>query len=106
MSLSLVRIVGIQAVASCDRFALVSLTYALASSRTGFRKTDTIINRIIRGAVQTGLFCSIFALGDLFSFLFADDTYFYAMFAFPLGRIYTNVRILSILKKIFRNHVL
>ncbi|KAF9534189.1 hypothetical protein CPB83DRAFT_321426 [Crepidotus variabilis] len=75
---------------SADILITISLTWILSRSRTGFRKTDTIINRIIRGAVQTGLFCTIFALGDLFSFLFADETYFYAMFAFPLGRIYTN----------------
>jgi thioester reductase-like protein len=67
------------------------LTYILSRSRTGFRKTDTIINRLIRGAIQTGLFASIFALADLFSFVLHGDTNLYAMFAFPIGRIYTNV---------------
>ncbi|KAJ7037996.1 hypothetical protein C8F04DRAFT_388064 [Mycena alexandri] len=32
----------------------------------------------------------MFALGDLFAFVFTPDTTFYAMFAFPIGRIYTN----------------
>ncbi|KAG6842453.1 hypothetical protein C0991_007583 [Blastosporella zonata] len=59
-------------------------------SRTGFRKTDTIINRLIRGAIQTGLFASMFALADLFSFVLHGDTNLYAMFAYPIGRIYTN----------------
>ncbi|KAG6919023.1 hypothetical protein DXG01_009733 [Tephrocybe rancida] len=59
-------------------------------SRTGFRKTDTIINRLIRGAIQTGLFASIFALADLFSFVLHGNTNLYAMFAYPIGRIYTN----------------
>jgi hypothetical protein len=67
------------------------LTFVLARSKTGFRKTDTIINRMIRGAIQTGLFASIFALADLFSFLLHKDTLLYAMFAYPIGRIYTNV---------------
>lgn len=67
------------------------LTYTLKKARTGFHKTDTIINRLIRGAVQTGLFASIFALCDLFSFLLRRQTYLYAMFAYPIGRIYTNV---------------
>jgi hypothetical protein len=31
-------------------FLKVTLSFVLARSRTGFRKTDTIINRIIRGA--------------------------------------------------------
>lgn len=66
------------------------LSFVLARSRTGFRRTDTIINRLIRGAVQTGLFASIFALADLFSFVLHRDTNLYAMFAYPIGRIYTN----------------
>jgi len=66
------------------------LSYVLARSRTGFRKTDTVINRLIRGAIQTGLFASLFALADLFSFVLHRDTNLYAMFAYPIGRIYTN----------------
>lgn len=70
------------------------MTYSLSRSRTGFRKTDTLINRLIRGAIQTGLFASIFALADLFSFTLAGTTTLYAMFAYPIGRIYTNVSLL------------
>ncbi|KAH9486258.1 hypothetical protein JR316_0000322 [Psilocybe cubensis] len=66
------------------------LTYVLARSRTGFRKTDTVVNRLIRGAIQTGLFASLFALADLFSFVLHRNTNLYAMFAYPIGRIYTN----------------
>ncbi|KAJ6588660.1 hypothetical protein B0H19DRAFT_1100528 [Mycena capillaripes] len=73
-----------------DLFITAILIYVLSRSKTGFHRTDTIINRLIRGAIQTGLFASIFALGDLFSFIFAPNTTFYAMFAFPIGRIYTN----------------
>jgi len=67
------------------------LALVLARARTGFRKTDTVINRLIRGAIQTGLFASLFALADLFSFVLHRDTNLYAMFAYPIGRIYTNV---------------
>jgi len=66
------------------------LSFVLSRSRTGFRKTDTIVNRLIRGAIQTGLFASIFALADLFSFVLHRDTLLYAMFAYPIGRIYSN----------------
>lgn len=68
------------------------LIYAFARSKTGFRKTDSVINRLIRGSIQTGLFVSIFALGDLFTFTLHGNTNLYAMFAYPIGRIYTNVR--------------
>jgi uncharacterized membrane protein len=66
------------------------LTYAFIRSKTGFRKTDTVINRLIRGSIQTGLFVSIFALSDLFTFVLHGNTNLYAMFAYPIGRIYTN----------------
>lgn len=69
----------------------VSLCWALWRSRTGFRKTDSLIYRLIRSAIQTGLFVSIFALGDMFAFHFASSTNIYATFAFPIGRIYSNV---------------
>ncbi|KAJ7913902.1 hypothetical protein B0H13DRAFT_2270994 [Mycena leptocephala] len=75
---------------SVDILITAVLTFVLIRSKTGFHRTDTIINRLIRGAIQTGLFVSIFALGDLFSFIFAGKTTFYAMFAYPIGRIYTN----------------
>lgn len=68
------------------------MALSLARSRTGYKGTDNVINRLIRGAIQTGLFASLFALGDLFCFLWLRDTNLYAMFAYPLGRIYTNVR--------------
>ncbi|KAG6837317.1 hypothetical protein H0H93_011412 [Arthromyces matolae] len=75
---------------AADLLITFVLSAVLSRSRTGFRKTDTIINRLIRGAIQTGLFASIFALADLFSFVLHGDTNLYAMFAFPIGRIYTN----------------
>ena len=70
---------------------LGTLGVILARSRTGFRKTDTVINRLIRGAIQTGLFAGIFSLGDLVTFIRWPNTNMYGMFAIPIGRIYTNV---------------
>ncbi|KAJ6511916.1 hypothetical protein C8R47DRAFT_1092718 [Mycena vitilis] len=75
---------------SADLLITLCLTVALARSKTGFRTTDTIINRLIGGAIRTGLFASMFALADLFSFLLHRNTNLYAMFAYPIGRIYTN----------------
>ncbi|KAF7296615.1 hypothetical protein HMN09_01069200 [Mycena chlorophos] len=75
---------------SADLTITLCLTVALMRSKTGFRTTDTIINRLIGGAIRTGMFASIFALADLFSFLLHRNTNLYAMFAYPIGRIYTN----------------
>lgn len=56
-----------------------------------------MLNRLIRGAIQTGVFASAFALGDLISFVLYRNTNLYAMFAYPIGRIYTNVSLSSVL---------
>ncbi|TFK34466.1 hypothetical protein BDQ12DRAFT_656863 [Crucibulum laeve] len=66
------------------------ITFILVKARTGYRQTNTVINRLIRGAIQTGFFAAVFALGDLFSFAISPNTNFYGMFAIPIGRIYTN----------------
>jgi len=68
----------------CRLLTLIGVPFVLSCSRTGFRRTDTIINRIICGAVQTGLFASIFALADLFSFMLHRNTNLYAMLTYPL----------------------
>ncbi|KAJ7811703.1 hypothetical protein B0H14DRAFT_2859293 [Mycena olivaceomarginata] len=51
-----------------------------------------VLNTMIRNAVQSGSFTvTIFALGTLFSFRFAPGTYMLALFALPIGRIYTHI---------------
>ncbi|KAF7303426.1 hypothetical protein MIND_00571200 [Mycena indigotica] len=67
-----------------------ALIFSLIRSRTGFRKTDAMINRLIYGAIETGVFASVFAMGDLFSFTFFRQSNLYLTFAYPIGRIYTN----------------
>ncbi|KAF8171201.1 hypothetical protein K438DRAFT_1773328 [Mycena galopus ATCC 62051] len=61
-----------------------------SNSKTTFPRTDKVFNRLIRTAVQSGFFTSVFALGTLFSFRFAPSTYMVALFALPIGRIYTH----------------
>ncbi|KAI0820976.1 hypothetical protein BC629DRAFT_414427 [Irpex lacteus] len=82
-----------------DVFVTGALGYLLARSKTGFRNTDSVINQLIRGAVQTGLFAGIFSLGDLITFAKWPDTNFYGMFAIPIGRIYTNTLLDTLLSR-------
>ncbi|KAK7032468.1 hypothetical protein VNI00_013026 [Paramarasmius palmivorus] len=75
---------------AADLLITVSLTVVLCRSRSSVHRSD-IVNRLIRAAIQTGqlvssklsnyllmhrkgFFVSIFALGDLFSFLFLRET--------------------------------
>jgi len=82
-----------------DLFITGTLTLVLWRSRTGFRKTDSVLYRLMRGAIQTGLFAGIFSLGDLATFLQYPDTNLYGMFAIPIGRIYTNTLLDTLLAR-------
>ncbi|KAI9463138.1 hypothetical protein HD554DRAFT_2027300, partial [Boletus coccyginus] len=82
-----------------DAFITTTLIIAFSRSRTGFRKTDTVLNRLIRGAIQTGLLAGIFSMGDLISFVVLPTTNLYGMFAIPIGRIYTNTLLDTLLTR-------
>ncbi|KAI6009315.1 hypothetical protein EDC04DRAFT_858620 [Pisolithus marmoratus] len=75
---------------SVDIFITGTLSIVLSRTRTGWPATDSVVRRLIRGAIQTGLFASIFSLGDLITFLVLPYTNLYGMFAIPVGRIYSN----------------
>ncbi|KAG6901888.1 hypothetical protein C0995_007013 [Termitomyces sp. Mi166 len=67
-----------------------ALCYFLQRSRTGFRKSDTMIRKLIMFTVSTGVLTSICAIASLFSILVWPSTLIYAAFYFCLGRLYSN----------------
>ncbi|KAJ6570311.1 hypothetical protein B0H10DRAFT_2098314 [Mycena sp. CBHHK59/15] len=68
----------------------IILSYKFYQSKSGSRQVNSVLNHLIRGAVQSGVFTSIFALGALLSFHFSPGTYMITLFVFPIGRIYTH----------------
>ncbi|KAJ3801817.1 hypothetical protein GGU11DRAFT_832199 [Lentinula aff. detonsa] len=73
-----------------DLFIAGILTLLLQRSKTGFRKSDTMINKLIIFAVNTGGLTSICAVASLISILAAPATFIYISFFFSMGRLYTN----------------
>lgn len=73
-----------------DTFLTVTLSIILARAKTGLPITDGVLRRLIRGAIQTGVFAIIFCLGELITFLLLPNASFYGMFGVPVGRIYSN----------------
>ncbi|KAJ3512286.1 hypothetical protein NLJ89_g3605 [Agrocybe chaxingu] len=59
-------------------------------SRTGFETSDTVINRLMRATIQTGVLCGICSILALIVFLKKPDTQLYGFFGFPISRLYTN----------------
>lgn len=65
------------------------LSFVLSRSRTQFHKSNTIIDRLIRGSIQSGLFTGIFAMLSLALFLAYPTSHYYAIVAFSSPRIYS-----------------
>ncbi|KAF7432827.1 hypothetical protein PC9H_004770 [Pleurotus ostreatus] len=76
--------------AAGDALIAASLVFLLRRSRTGFKKSDTMISRLIVFTVNTGLFTSICAVMSLVSIIVWGNTLIYVAFYFSLGRLYSN----------------
>lgn len=75
--------------AVADLIIATTLSLYLNRNKTGFSRTDTQIDRIIRLTIETGLLTAITALIDLLLFLL-DPTGLHLLFNFPLSKLYSN----------------
>ncbi|KAF8165087.1 hypothetical protein B0H34DRAFT_222439 [Crassisporium funariophilum] len=73
-----------------DILIAAALFFFLHRSRTGFKKSDTMISRLIMFTVSTGLLTSVCAVASLVSILVWGQTLIYVAFYFSLGRLYSN----------------
>jgi len=76
--------------AAGDVLIAAILCTLLHRSRTGFRRSDTMITKLILFAVNTGFLTSVCAVASLISITVAPKTFLYIAFFFCLGRLYTN----------------
>ncbi|KAF9546747.1 hypothetical protein CPC08DRAFT_675445 [Agrocybe pediades] len=67
---------------------IVLVTY-LTTHRTGFKKSDMLIDKIIRITIQTGILTATFATVNLVVYL-ADPTGLHLLFNFVLAKLYSN----------------
>ncbi|KAJ4489137.1 hypothetical protein C8R41DRAFT_836096 [Lentinula lateritia] len=75
---------------AADVIIAASLCFLLAQSRTGFKHSDTMINKLILFGVNTGLATSVCAIASLLSLIASPKTLLYAPFYFCIGRLYSN----------------
>ncbi|KAJ2915835.1 hypothetical protein MD484_g4606, partial [Candolleomyces efflorescens] len=67
-----------------------SLCWMLHNSRTGFKRSDNIINKLMIFVVNTGMLTTSCAIASLVSLVVSPNTLIYATFYFCIGRFYTN----------------
>ncbi|KAI0265458.1 hypothetical protein BC834DRAFT_187233 [Gloeopeniophorella convolvens] len=75
------------------------LMRALHKSRSGFLRSDTVISYLIRHAVQTGLFASIFSIAYLVAWQRFRTTNVFSIFAINLGLLDTMAVMESLLSR-------
>jgi len=76
--------------AAGDVLIAAILCIMLHSSRTGFKRSDTMINTLIIFCVNTGLLTSLCAIASLVAIVVSPNTFIYICFYFLLGRLYCN----------------
>ncbi|KAG9076807.1 hypothetical protein FS749_011364 [Ceratobasidium sp. UAMH 11750] len=75
-----------------DIIIVYMLSTALMSQRTGFGRTDALINKLLRYTINTGLLTSLVAIVDVVTFCTMNNL-IHLGFNFMLGKLYTNVRL-------------
>ena len=88
---TLTRVINSTTALADASIALV-LVYLLQSSRSGFKRSDTIINRLIAFAINTGLITGVCAIISLITGLTLPNTLVYIMFYVTLSRCKLFVR--------------
>ncbi|KAH6917756.1 hypothetical protein BKA70DRAFT_1415805 [Coprinopsis sp. MPI-PUGE-AT-0042] len=76
------------ATAVCDALITIVLVIALRKQKTGFKRTDLVVDRIIKLTVHTGLLTMVVAILDLVFFLISPSG-LHLLFGFPLSKLYT-----------------
>ncbi|KAH8994301.1 hypothetical protein EDB86DRAFT_3168260, partial [Lactarius hatsudake] len=73
-----------------DVFTAASLSYFLHKMRTGFKRSDTLINRLIIYSVNTGALTSIFSAAVLVLYNLMPSNLIYVTLYFILSKLFTN----------------
>ncbi|KAJ7629045.1 hypothetical protein FB45DRAFT_47633 [Roridomyces roridus] len=79
---------------------------SFGQSKSKLRRTNKGLNMLMRAAIQSGTFTSLFAIGSLLAFRYAPGTYMNLIFAVPIGRIYTHTILDHLISRQHLRHIL
>lgn len=74
-----------------DSTIAATLTFYLWRSRTGFRKSDGLITRLIVLTVSTGALTSAVVAADMLAYVISPNELYVLFFNYPIGKMYLNV---------------
>ncbi|KAJ7184551.1 hypothetical protein C8R46DRAFT_1064410 [Mycena filopes] len=73
-----------------DVLITVSLVLSLSRRKTGFSGTDSVIDKIIRTTIQTGMLTAVFSVLDVVCFMVLPHAAINFVFDLALSKLYTN----------------
>ncbi|KIJ37358.1 hypothetical protein M422DRAFT_781718 [Sphaerobolus stellatus SS14] len=76
--------------ATSDVLIASILCYYLHQEKSDYEKTNSLIDRVIRYTVTTGLATSVFAVACLVTYFIRPESFIFVSMHFSLGRMYTN----------------
>lgn len=74
----------------CDLTIVAVMFWSLSQAKTGFRNTDTLIHKIIRTVIETGLATSITVLFDCLLLFEVPGTDYHLLAVMAVGKVYSN----------------
>ncbi|KAJ4479835.1 hypothetical protein C8R41DRAFT_842898, partial [Lentinula lateritia] len=74
----------------CDTGIAVSLCYFLQKKRTGYKRTDEIIDHLMLFSINSGLITSVASIACLITYLAIPKTWVYLTLCFLISRLYSN----------------
>ncbi|KAI0000706.1 hypothetical protein BJV74DRAFT_129920 [Russula compacta] len=89
---------SIQAAAEC--FITFFLVRTLRGSRSGMRRSDTVVNHIVRSTIQTGCFATVWAIAGLVTWFFLPRVMAFRLFDLTSGSIYTHAIFDTLLSRV------
>jgi len=95
-SVTVPSILRLGSAAICDTAIAASLSYFLHKKRTGFKRSDEIINYLIVFSINSGLATSLISVGSLITYLVAQKLWIYTALCFLIGRLYANTFLSSL----------
>ncbi|KAJ7611772.1 hypothetical protein FB45DRAFT_316606 [Roridomyces roridus] len=73
-----------------DLLITVSLVFSLTKRKTGFSGTDSVIDKIIRMTIQTGMLTAVFSILDVVCFMVLPHAAINFIWDLALSKLYTN----------------
>jgi hypothetical protein len=84
---------------------VVFLARALLKSRTGFQKSDSVVNYLTRRVIQIGLLAALWVVAALGTWFLLPETAAYRILDITTGPVYTHVSSFFLPSNMYYNDV-